>query len=348
MHIVPVRFLRGLAALVLAGLVSACSGITGGEGPFSSTARMEGGQPSGQVGTYLRIAQEARDSGDITTARRFYETVLYVAPDTTAAIQGLVALGADRDRMTVGRPVPRIHIASNSLSNTETLAAEGMDGIAKHLADSVFPAAGDQAAETIPVVVAETHTSVEDAQKALQSAGEAALTQELAAIVPAAGGDIGITSPSSGMESEMPAGAAGDILPRITREHRAFLNERAKHAGIRLAARPTDAAGSVGKIRDPSSFGGLYRVQLAAYRSSRHAARGMDIFRRILGSMAVPLQVLERQSRNTSGKINFRIRTVGLASRNEAEELCRLVRTKGQDCLVIEHRAAAWRPIAWL
>ena len=346
MHIVPVRFLRGLAALVLAGLVSACSGIAGGEGPFSSTARMEGEQPSGQVGTYLRIAQEARDSGDYKTAIRFYETVLYVAPDTAAAAQGLAALQGQPDLMIAGRLNTENRTAFNTLPNKETPAAEGMDGIAKHLADPVFPAAGDQAAAIDPFPVAETHTSLENARKALQRANEAALTKELAAIVPAVGEEMAFSSLSSAMGAEMPVETTGDVLPRVSREHRAFLNDRTKRAGIRLAAHPTDTDRSGAKVREQSGPRGVYRVQLAAYRSSRHAARGMDIFRRVLGSMAVPLQVLERQSQSSSRGVNFRIRTAGLSSRNEAETLCRLVRAKGQDCLVIRHRAAAWRPIA--
>ena len=345
MHIVPVRFLRGLAALVLAGLVSACSGIAGGEGPFSSTARMEGEKPSGQVGTYLRIAQEARESGDYRTARRFYETVLYVAPDTAAATRGLSELKAEQERLTAGMARAEAQIASTRLSNKETPAAEGMDGIAKQLADSVFPAAGDQAAAIapLPAPVAETHISLENARISLQRDGEAALTHELAAIVPSAGEGF---SASSALALEPPVGIAADILPRISREHRAFLTERAKIAGISLAARPHFAGRSAGKVPDRSSPGGIYRVQLAAYRSSRHAVRGVEIFLRLLGSMAVPLEVLEKQSKSAGGTINFRIRTAGLASRNEAETLCGLLRAKGQDCLVIRHRAAVWRTIA--
>lgn len=293
MHIASVRFLRGLAALVLAGLVSACSGITSGEGPFSSTARMDGGHPSGQVGTYLRIALEARESGDYRTARRFYETVLYVAPDSTAASQGLAALRAEQDRRTADISATENTIFSSNLSNSETPAAEGMDGIAIQLADSILPAAGDQVSVAPSEPVVETHTSIENARENLQRASEVALTMELAAIMPSAGGALGLSTSSRKMETERPVESAGDILPKLASEHRAFLNERTKRAGIRLAARPTDADRSAGNLGKQDSPAGVYRVQLAAYRSSRHATRGMDIFRRVLGSMAVPLQVLE-------------------------------------------------------
>jgi hypothetical protein len=386
MRIVPVRLFRGLTALVLSGLVSACSGLTVSEGLKPSTARMEGEQPSGQVGVYLRVAQEALDSRDYTTAIRFYGTILDRTPGNLAAAKGIatayardgrigqavkayevaIALAPDdqlvRENLAsvlnsrlmpaAGVPKPKQILLSMDLSYSGTLEDVAPAAAAKKLSKAAFNAPGAQ----INARPAATHTTIDAAQIALQLVAEAAIIEELGDIAPAAGNPfllfyppppenlpirtVSASNTDVGAMREAPVMSRTEIA-KIDQNLRALSQKRANTATVRPDPHPPNDAAEI-----------QYRVQLAAYRTSRHADRGVIIFQRILGQKmlgieAPPLEILERRRPNRNARtINFRIRTAALGSRQVADTLCNSMRGLGHECLVIRHNAVTWQPIA--
>jgi Tfp pilus assembly protein PilF len=371
MRIVPVRLFRGLVAVVFSALVSACSGLSVGEGLNPSTARMEGEKPSEQVRVYLRVAQEALDTRDYTTAIRFYGTILDRTPGNLAAAKGIatayardgrtgqavkayetaIALAPD-DRLVrenlaallnsrimsaAGKPQPRKVQLSMDLSPSGTFE----NTAAQKLPSAVPEALGAQT-DARPAIA---HTTIEAAQTALQSVAEAAIIEELGEIVPAAGNpfllfypptpeNLPIRSvsasarPVTAMSSPAPATPAPSPNAEIDRKLRAFIRTPPGKAPAKQVE-------------------GHYRVQLAAYRTARHADRGVAIFQGILGDAGPKLEILERQKPNADAQaINFRIRTAALGSRQIADRLCNALRAGGQECLVIRHKAIIWKTTA--
>jgi Flp pilus assembly protein TadD len=94
-----------------------------------------------------------------------------------------------------------------------------------------------------------------------------------------------------------------------------------------------------GAVRD-----GFYRVQLAAYRTSRTAARGVKIIQSLVREGVSDLEILVKKIRNKEKRmIDYRIRTPRVPNRDAAMEFCTKVRTAGHpDCLVILHNPRVW------
>lgn len=385
MRIVPVRLFRGLVAVVFSALVSACSGLSVDEGLNPSTARMEGEKPSEQVRVYLRVAQEALETRDYTTAIRFYGTILDRTPGNLAAARGIatayardgrtgqavkayetaIALAPD-DRLVrenlaallnsrlmpaAGVPRPKKARLSMDLSYSGALEDEVPAATAKNLPNAALNGPDGQ----IDARPAIAHTSIEAAQTALQSVAEAAIIEELGEIVPAAGNPFLLFYPPA--PENLPIRTVSTSAPRVAvmsgpapatptystnadidRQMRAFIKNRVNKAPA-------------------SQVEGHYRVQLAAYRTARHADRGMAIFQQILGQPifgqpifgnARPrLEILERQKPSADAHaVNFRIRTAALDSRQIADTLCNALRASGQECLVIRHKAMIWQTTA--
>ena len=89
---------------------------------------------------------------------------------------------------------------------------------------------------------------------------------------------------------------------------------------------------------------GIYRVQLASYRSARGAERGQKILRSILRGDTPDLEILVRQTRSTATRgFDYRIRTAQLPGRDQAAELCAKIQAAGHpDCLIILHNPQIW------
>ncbi len=243
MHIVSVRLFRGLAALVLSALVSACSGLTVSEGLFSQTARVEGEKPSGQVGVYLQVAQEALEARDYATAIRFYETILDRTPGNLAAVKG-VAVAYSRDGR-IGQAVNAWRVAMalapddqliqenlGNLLNAETLPAAGLPSpppiiepesekirlfmdleYSGRLPEKNSPATNLAAR---PVI----HTTIDEARSALQSVADKAMEQELELaglgdIAPAAGNPFLLFNPATSADRPVRTASTASTVPGI-------------------------------------------------------------------------------------------------------------------------------------
>ena len=91
----------------------------------------------------------------------------------------------------------------------------------------------------------------------------------------------------------------------------------------------------------------IYRIQLAAYRTSKTALRGIKILKSILQEGTPDLDVLVRRPRREEERaIDYRIRTPQMASREEAGMLCAQIREAGHpDCLVILHNPRIWAAV---
>lgn len=89
---------------------------------------------------------------------------------------------------------------------------------------------------------------------------------------------------------------------------------------------------------------GPYRIQLASYRTSKHAARGQDVLAAILQEDVEKLQLFVRKSRvDGATGFDFRIRTAPVETRDEGMKLCGMIKANGHDgCLVIKHNDGLW------
>lgn len=92
---------------------------------------------------------------------------------------------------------------------------------------------------------------------------------------------------------------------------------------------------------------GIYRIQLASYRTAKGAERGRKILRSILRDETPELEVLVRQNRSTDKRaFDFRIRTPQVANRDQAAGLCAKIQAMGHpDCLVILHNPQRWAAV---
>jgi tetratricopeptide (TPR) repeat protein len=374
MRIGPVRLSRGLATLVLSGLVSACSGLSVSEGPNPSTSRMAAEKPSGQVGIYLRVAQEALYSRDYTTAIRFYETILERTPDNLAAARG-IATAYTLDGKTA--QAVKAYEAAIAMAPNDQLVRENLAAL---LNSRVIPAAGGAKPKKIRVFMdltysgtfedeapsatakkfskalpdpgsrvntprAVAHTTVEAAQLALQSVAEAAIIEELGEITPATGNPFLLFYPPTPENLPIRRVTASNTQVAVMSSPPAASPPYSSNAEIGQNLRDLirNRVNKAPAVRDD----GYYRVQLAAYRTSRHADRGVAIFQRILGNAAPQLEILERRRSSADAQtIDFRIRTAALGSRQIADTLCNAMRARGQECLVIRHKAIFWQNIA--
>ena len=113
---------------------------------------------------------------------------------------------------------------------------------------------------------------------------------------------------------------------------------------------PTHAAPPAEKSTKPDDASPQYRVQLAAYRTVRHATRGRDILTKLVGSRINGLEVLVKRSRSSGSRsIDVRVRSLPYESRAKAVQACADVRSAGQvGCLVYRHNERLWPPIASL
>lgn len=119
-----------------------------------------------------------------------------------------------------------------------------------------------------------------------------------------------------------------------------------KMAKLSDPAQPKAARTSV-SLPDVDLATGPYRVQLASYRTSKHAARGQNVLAALLLEDAEKLQLFVRKTRaDDSTGFDFRIRTGPIEKREDGLKLCGEIRTNGHDgCLVIRHSESMWEPL---
>lgn len=92
---------------------------------------------------------------------------------------------------------------------------------------------------------------------------------------------------------------------------------------------------------------GLYRIQLASYRTEKTAMRGHGMLLEMLGERVAGLEILVRQSRSAAGGIDYRLRSAAPGDREAATRLCTEIIAAGHpDCLVIRHNPALWQAVA--
>ncbi|MDA1326700.1 MAG: tetratricopeptide repeat protein [Proteobacteria bacterium] len=172
--------------------------------------------------------------------------------------------------------------------------------------------------------------------------GDTALADEMA----------GPSDPSTAMVSATPdqdgkPAPKVRVIPPKSLMKRAVLPKGASQETTRLAKinnpakiaprKPTPAM-----MRDVGGY--IYRVQLAAYRTSRTAVRGVNILKSILRENTPDLDILVRNIRSKKKRaIDYRLRTPELPNRETADMLCAKIITAGHpDCLVILHNPRIW------
>lgn len=107
------------------------------------------------------------------------------------------------------------------------------------------------------------------------------------------------------------------------------------------------AARAVISLPDVDLATGPYRIQLASYRSSKHAARGQNVLAALLREDAEKMQLFVRKTHtDESTGFDFRIRTGTIEKREDGLKLCNDIKSSGHDgCLVIKHNDNLWEPL---
>jgi Flp pilus assembly protein TadD/cell division protein FtsN len=153
---------------------------------------------------------------------------------------------------------------------------------------------------------------------------------------------------STDMASAMTDSAPTDkVMPPKPLVNHKTLSEKTAPKPARMAKLSDPAKRGQKRARPAKTtvFGsGIYRVQLAAYRTARAAARGVKILHSILKENTPDLNILVRQIRRTEKRaIDYRIRTSQIPNRDAAGRLCTEIKTAGfPDCLVIQHNPRVW------
>jgi Flp pilus assembly protein TadD/cell division protein FtsN len=100
-------------------------------------------------------------------------------------------------------------------------------------------------------------------------------------------------------------------------------------------------------LPDVDLASGPYRVQLASYRTSEHAARGQRVLAMLLQQDPEKLGLFVRKSREEgSTAFDFRIRTAAIEKREDGQKLCGAIKANGHDgCLVIKHNDSLWESL---
>lgn len=152
----------------------------------------------------------------------------------------------------------------------------------------------------------------------------------------------GAMSPKSGPSSspDMTPLLGEKALPDTTKV------PETKMAKLSDPAQPL-ASGRAVALPDVDMATGPYRIQLASYRTTQHAARGQTVLAALLKQDAEKLQVFGRKTRTDGDTgFNFRIRTTPVETRDEGVALCDAIRANGHDgCLVIKHNDNLWEPL---
>ena len=92
----------------------------------------------------------------------------------------------------------------------------------------------------------------------------------------------------------------------------------------------------------------IYRVQLAAYRTSKTAVRGVKILKSLMRDGATDLKILVKATRSKNERaIDYRIRTPQMPNLEIAGKICSKFKAAGHsDCLVILHNPQVWAAVA--
>jgi hypothetical protein len=91
----------------------------------------------------------------------------------------------------------------------------------------------------------------------------------------------------------------------------------------------------------------LFRVQLAAFRYKSNAVRALEHFNTTITPNKNLFALLTRNALSNNQKgIHYRIRTKAMITASAAENICKQVRSSGQNCLVIMHNQTMWRSSA--
>lgn len=170
-----------------------------------------------------------------------------------------------------------------------------------------------------------------------------------------AGSSAAMASAGPDMDPSI-AGAAprGEVMPPKALINKKTMPKKAAPSATTRTARLTDPvrrtpkkAGPAGTTRSGPARQGIYRVQLAAYRTVRTAARGVKILQSLLKDVTNEFGILVKQNRSADNRaIDYRIRTVPIPSQDTAGTLCSKVRSAGHpDCLVILHNPRVWAAV---
>jgi hypothetical protein len=124
-------------------------------------------------------------------------------------------------------------------------------------------------------------------------------------------------------------------------------NEFTRRQGDAKAIKGGEKRPSMGAVTMRQDSGKLFRVQLAAYRYKSNAVRALAHFNKTIAPTVNMFALLTRHERSIDQNgIHYRIRTKSMITGSEAENICKQVRSTGQNCLVIMHNQTMWRSSA--